>query len=73
MSDRELGLQNELDDGETWAEAGLRHPKLDALCICYATHVVGTHHCFSIPDMLRMDLDHFDCEIKVCRELDFGI
>lgn len=28
-----------IDDGETWAEGPLLHPKLDHINICYATHV----------------------------------
>lgn len=55
MSDEELGLQNDLDDGESWAESWLHHPKLSHICFCYATHAVVTHQYYPIPDLLRMN------------------
>ncbi len=60
-SDKELGLLNELDDDETWAEGWLRNPKLDHIVICHAIHDLATHRVFSIPDVLRLN----DFEIVV--------
>lgn len=31
-------ITNDLDDGTTWAEACMRHPKLDKLVICHTVH-----------------------------------
>jgi len=61
MSDKELGVENTMDDGDTWAEGWLRHPKLDHIVMCYATHAIVTHNDFSIPDFMRLN----DFEIKV--------
>lgn len=33
---------NDLDDGTTWAEGWLKHPKLDHLVICHAVHDICT-------------------------------
>ena len=55
MSDKELGLENTLDDGTTWAEGWIRHPKLEHICVCYATHALITHSGYSIPDFLRLN------------------
>ena len=46
---------NDLDDGTTWAEAWLRHPKLNHLVICHAVHDICTHKNYSIPDLLRIN------------------
>ena len=54
-SEKELGLVNELDDGETWAEGWLRNPKLDHIVMCHAIHDLATHRAFSIPDVLRLN------------------
>ena len=63
MSDKELGLENTLDDGTTWAEGWIRHPKLEHLCVCYATHALITHSGYSIPDFLR--LNTFEVKVTV--------
>ncbi len=63
MSDKELGLENTLDDGTTWAEGWMRHPKLDHICVCYATHAFITHSGYSIPDFLRMNT--FEVNVNV--------
>ena len=55
MSDKELGLENTLDDGTTWAEGWMRNPKLEHICVCYATHALITHSGYSIPDFLRLN------------------
>ncbi len=61
MTDKELGIENELDDGVTWAESWLRHPKLDHIVMCYVTHAIVTHNHYSVPDYMRLN----DFEIKV--------
>ena len=61
MSDKGLGLENELDDGVSWAEAGLHDERLSHIVFCYASHAVVTHKDFSIPDYMRMD----EYEVKV--------
>jgi len=55
MTDEELGLENSLDDGTSWVEAWLNHPKLQHILFCYATHAIVTHSDFSIPDLIRMN------------------
>ena len=65
MSDAELDIDNHLDDGTTWAEAWLRHPKLDHICMCYATHAVVTHQDYSIPDLLRMNTFEVKVDVTV--------
>ena len=54
-SDKELGMVNELDDGDTWAEGWLRNPKLDHIVMCHAIHDLATHRAFSVPDVLRLN------------------
>lgn len=61
MSDKELGIENELDDGTSWAEACLHDERLSHIVFCYASHAVVTHKDFSIPDYMRMD----EYEVKV--------
>lgn len=63
MSDKELGCDNPLDDGTSWAEGPLHHPKLKHITICYALHDLCTHMNFSIPDILRMN--DFKVEVKL--------
>ena len=63
VSDDEI--TNDLDDGTTWAEAWLRHPKLDHLVICHAVHDICTHKNYSIPDLLRMNTFEVSIEMKI--------
>ena len=56
---------NDLDDGSTWAEAWLRHPKLNHLVICHAVHDICTHKNYSIPDLLRMNTFEVSVEMKI--------
>ena len=65
MSDAELDIDNHLDDGTTWAESWLRHPKLDHICMCYATHAVVTHQDYPIPDLLRMNTFEVKVDVTV--------
>ncbi len=61
MTDKELGIDNYLDDGVSWAESWLWHPKLEHIVMCYVTHAIVTHNHYSIPDFMRLN----DFEIKV--------
>ena len=63
VSDDEI--TNDFDDGTTWAEAWLRHPKLDHLVICHAVHDICTHKNYSIPDLLRMNTFEVSVDIKI--------
>lgn len=63
MSDKELGIENHLDDGESWVEGFQYFPQLDDTCICYAVHDICTHRSYSIPDLLRMN--DFTAQVKV--------
>ena len=54
-SDEELGMVNDLDDDETWAEGWLCNPRLDHIVMCHAIHDLATHRTFSIPDVLRLN------------------
>lgn len=58
-------ITNDLDDGTTWAEAYMRHPKLDHLVICHAVHDICTHKNYSIPDLLRMNTFEVSVDIKI--------
>lgn len=60
MSDEELRLTNDLDDGTTWDE--YRIPELEDTIVCHAVHDLTDHRSFSIPDFLRMN--SFWCEVK---------
>ena len=65
MRDAELDIDNHLDDGTTWAESWLRHPKLDHICMCYATHAVVTHQDYPVPDLLRMNTFEVKVDVTV--------
>ena len=58
-------IKNDMDDGTTWAEAWLRHPKLDHLIVCHAVHDICTHKNYSIPDLLRMNTFEVSVDIKI--------
>ena len=58
-------IVNDFDDGTTWAEAWLRHPKLDHLIVCHAVHDICTHKNYSIPDLLRMNTFEVSVDIKI--------
>ena len=61
-TDKELECANIMDDGDSWAEGPLRHPKLAHIKICYALHALCTHMNWSIPDVLR--INDFSIEVK---------
>lgn len=58
-------IKNDMDDGTTWAEEWLRHPKLDHLIVCNAVHDICTHKNYSIPDLLRMNTFEVSVDIKI--------
>ena len=58
-------IKNDMDDGTTWAEAWLRHRKLDHLIVCHAVHDICTHKNYSIPDLLRMNTFEVSVDIKI--------
>ena len=58
-------IKNDMDAGTTWAEAWLRHPKLDHLIVCHAVHDICTHKNYSIPDLLRMNTFEVSIDIKI--------
>lgn len=64
MDDWTLGLENGLDDGQTWAEGVLRNPMFDRIVFCYATHVLVTDKGYSIPDFIRLGLFEVKVEVK---------
>ncbi len=45
-------IVNVLDDGRSWSEGYLRHPKLSDIVICHAAHDICDHKSYSIPDLL---------------------
>ena len=58
-------IKNDMDDGTTWAEEWLRHPKLDHLIVCHTVHDICTHKNYSIPDLLRMNTFEVSVDIKI--------
>lgn len=68
MEAKEFGLENFLDDGQSWADLGpLNRPELKGICICHAVHDLVDYKLYSIPDLLRMN--DFWCEVKVTHQL----
>jgi hypothetical protein len=64
MSSKELGFNDDLNDGQTWYEpVQPAADKLSHLCICHAIHDLSDHKPYSIPDILRMN--DFCVEVKV--------
>ena len=62
-TDEELECANIMDDGVSWAEGPLRHPKLSGITICHALHALCMHMNWSIPDVLR--INDFTIEVKL--------
>ncbi len=67
MSPKELGIDNFLDDGQSWAEGCLKREEFKDICICHAVHDLCTHKNYSIPDLLRMN--DFWCEVRITHQL----
>lgn len=63
MSDKELGVEDTMNDGESWNEGFQDVPQLDDIVFCHAVHDICTHRSYSIPDLLRMN--NFTAEVKV--------
>lgn len=55
MPASEFGLDDFLDDGESWNEAPLNRSELKSICICHVVHDLCCHKYYSIPDLLRMN------------------
>lgn len=51
------------DDGTSWAESYLVHPKLSHIVMSYSTHALVTHDGWCIPDFLR--LNTFEVKVNV--------
>ena len=66
MSAKEMGMDNFLDDGDSWAEGWLRRDEFKDICICHAVYDLCTHKNYSIPDLLRMN--DFWCEVKITHQ-----
>lgn len=58
-------IVNVLDDGRSWSEGYLRHPKLSDIVICHAAHDICDHKSYSIPDLLRMNSFEVSVDIKI--------
>lgn len=68
LEPKEYGLEDFLDDGQSWAEMGmLNREEFNDICICYAIHDLFYHKLYSIQDILRMN--DFWCEVKVTHQL----
>lgn len=65
ITDKELGCENEMDNGTSWAESWLRNPKFGDICVCYALHVLVTDMNWSIPDVLRINDFKIEVTYKV--------
>ncbi len=65
ITDRELHLINDLDDGQNWASGSMAHPKISHICICHAMYRLHEMH-YSPPDILR--LNSFWCEVSVANQ-----
>ena len=63
MSDVELGVENTLDDENSWEEGFRDMPEFKDIRICHAVHDICTHRQYSIPDLLRMN--NFRTEVRI--------
>ena len=68
MTDEELGIEHWMDDGTTWAESWLRHPKLDHIVMCYATHALVTHANYCVPDYMRLNSFEVKVDVEVLQD-----
>ena len=59
-----LDMPREDRGEEIEVEGPLRHPKLDHIVFCYASHAVVTHKPYSIPDFIRLGLFEVRVEVK---------
>lgn len=58
-------IKNNLDDGVSWSEGYLKHPKFSNIIICHAVHDICDHKNYSIPDLLRMKSFEVCVELKI--------
>lgn len=58
-------IVNNMDDGVSWAEGNLKHPKLSNVIICHAVHDICVHKNYSIPDLLRMNSYEVLVKLKI--------
>ncbi len=65
MTQKELGLYDDLDDGQSWDHG--HHSCLDDICICHAIYNLTDNNLYSYPDVLRMN--DFWCEVQVTHQL----
>ena len=66
MSAKEFGLEDFLDDGNSWAESWLRREEFEGIEVCHAVHDLCLHKHYSIPDLLRMN--DFWIEVKITHQ-----
>lgn len=65
MTDCQLGIFDNLDDGISWQEGCLCIEALNGIKMCHATHDICTHKNYSIPDYLRLNCFWIDVKITV--------
>ena len=65
MTAKELGLDDDFDDGQSWDHG--HHSALNDICICHAVYNLTDINLFSYPDVLRMN--DFWCEVRVTHQL----
>lgn len=63
MTDKQLGVEDCLNDGQSWHEGFWDLPKVKDVVFCHAVHDICTHKSYSIPDLLRMNT--FWSEVKI--------
>ncbi len=66
MPASEFGLDDFMDDGQSWNEAPLNRPEFNDICICHAVHDFCCRKSYSIPDLLRMN--DFWIDIKITHQ-----
>ena len=66
MPASEFGLDDFMDDGQSWNEAPLNLPEFKDICICHAVHNFCCRKSYSIPDLLRMN--DFWIDIKITHQ-----
>ena len=72
MTDKQLGVEDDFNDGTSWHEGFWDMAKLKDVVFCHAVHDICTHKSFSIPDLLRMNTfwSEVKVEIQNIREID---
>ncbi len=70
MTDEQLGIVNEMDNGTSWAEAVLHHPALEHINFCHAFHALCTHINYSLVDALRINEYNIEVALTVSQATD---